>query len=110
MKHRVNEYAEATGFSIAGYRGITSLDSPTQAIFMGLFRHIFNHAIEPSYVFAADAKKPEEEVLMLLQEYRYPAAQDISKMLLGSASSQQYWPKALGILDWMVGLSVSDRS
>lgn len=105
MKARVHEFAERTGFAHAGYRGIASLDSPTQSIFLGLFRHIFNSAIDPSYTFQLDAKKPEEEVMTVLQEYRYPSMGDITKMLLGSASSHQYWPKALGILDWMVNLA-----
>ncbi|CAO1617675.1 unnamed protein product [Sympodiomycopsis kandeliae] len=105
MKNRVHDFAERTGFGHAGYRGVTSLDSPTQSIFLGLFRHIFNTAIDPSYSFQVDAKKPEEEVMMILQEYRYPSLGDITKMLLGSASSSQYWPKTLAILDWMVVLS-----
>lgn len=45
--------------------------------------------------------------MTILQEYKYPAIGDVTKMLLGSASSQQYWPKTLGILDWMVSLSHS---
>lgn len=105
MKMRVHEYAERTGFGHAGYRGLTSLDSPTQSIFLSLFRHIFNSAIDPSYAFQLDAKKPEEEVMAILQEYRYPALGDVTKMHLGSASSLQYWPRTLAILDWMVGLS-----
>lgn len=105
MKARVHEYADRTGFAHASYRGITSLDSPTQSIFLSLFRHIFNNAIDPAHAFKLDAKKPEEEVMTILQEYRYPALGDVTKMLLGSASSQQYWPKTLGILDWMVQLS-----
>lgn len=107
MKARVHEFAELTGFSHAGYKGYATLDSPTQAIFLGLFRHIFTSAIDPNYTFSVDVKKPEEEVMTILQEYRYPGIGDITKMLLGSASSQQYWPKTLGILDWMVGLSHS---
>lgn len=107
MKARVHEYAEQTGFGHAGYRGYTSLDSPTQAIFLGLFRHIFTSAIDPNYTFSPDVKKPEEEIMTILQEYKYPAIADVSKMVLGSASSSQYWPKTLGILDWMVGLSKS---
>lgn len=86
---------------------MASLDSPTQAIFLGLFRHIFHYAIDDHYTFQTDAKKPEEEIMAILQEYKYPAMGDVTKMLLGSASSSQYWPKTLGILDWMVTLSVS---
>ncbi|CAO1629974.1 unnamed protein product [Parajaminaea phylloscopi] len=107
MKARVHDFAEQTGFGHAGYRGYASLDSPTQAIFLGLFRHIFVNAIDSNYAFSLDARKPEEEIMTILQEYKYPAMGDVTKMLLGSASSQQYWPKTLGILDWMVGLSQS---
>lgn len=105
MKARVHEFAEQTGFGHAGYRGYASLDSPTQAIFLGLFRHIFVNAVDSNYTFSVEVKKPEEEIMTILQEYKYPAIGDVTKMLLGSASSQQYWPKTLGILDWMVGLS-----
>ncbi|CAD6964333.1 unnamed protein product [Tilletia laevis] len=105
MEANIKDYVEKTGFTMAGWTNKT-IHEPTQQAFVNMFRHIYSHLFDTDYVFGSEAKKFEEEVIMLMKDAKYPFVDDLSKTRLTSAGSQQNWPICLGMLDWMVRLGL----
>ncbi|KAK0529180.1 kinetochore-associated Ndc80 complex subunit ndc80 [Tilletia horrida] len=103
MEANVKDFVEKTGFTMAGWTNKT-IHEPTQQAFVNMFRHVYTHCVDPNYRFGSEAKKFEEEVIMLMKDVKYPFVDDLSKTRLTSAGSQQNWPICLGMLDWIVRL------
>ncbi|PWZ02775.1 hypothetical protein BCV70DRAFT_197034 [Testicularia cyperi] len=100
----VKEHLERTGFTMAGWDANKGVHEPTQSAFVGMFKHIYASCIDMNFVMGADGKKFEEEVLTLMREIKYPAADELSKTKLTAAGSQSHWPYCLAMLEWMVNL------
>jgi len=103
MEANIKDFVEKTGFTMGGWTNKT-IHEPTQQAFVNMFRHVYSHCVDPNYRFGTEAKKFEEEVIMLMKDVKYPFVDDLSKTRLTSAGSQQNWPICLGMLDWMVRL------
>lgn len=54
--------------------------------------------------------KPEEEVLILLRELKYPLVNGISKTALATPGGTTSWPSLLAMLHWLVTLSMVSLS
>lgn len=100
----VKEHLERTGFTMAGWDANKGVHEPTQSAFVGMFKHIYASCIDTNFVMGADGKKFEDEVLTLMKEIKYPAADELSKTKLTAAGSQSHWPYCLAMLEWMVNL------
>lgn len=100
----VKEHLERTGFTMAGWDANKGVHEPTQSAFVGMFKHIYASCIDMNFVMGADGKKFEDEVLMLMKEIKYPAADELSKTKLTAAGSQSHWPYCLAMLEWIVNL------
>ncbi|KAN0066029.1 kinetochore-associated Ndc80 complex subunit ndc80 [Thecaphora frezii] len=103
----LKEYLEKTGFAMVGWDANKGVHEPTQSAFVGMFRHIYQTCIDESFKLGADGKKFEDEVLMLMKEIKYPAAEELSKTKLTAAGSQNNWPYCLAMLEWMINLGTS---
>ncbi|KIS71818.1 uncharacterized protein UMAG_10958 [Mycosarcoma maydis] len=100
----VKEHLERTGFTMAGWDANKGVHEPTQSAFVGMFKHIYATCIDTNFVMGVDGKKFEDEVLTLMKEIKYPAADELSKTKLTAAGSQSHWPYCLAMLEWMVNL------
>lgn len=100
----VKEHLERTGFTMVGWDVNKGVHEPTQSAFVGMFKHIYATCIDTNFQMGADGKKFEDEVLMLMKEIKYPAADELSKTKLTAAGSQSHWPYCLAMLEWMVNL------
>ena len=100
----VKEHLERTGFTMAGWDLNKGVHEPTQSAFTGMFKHIYSTCIDSGFKMGADGKKFEDEVLTLMKEIKYPAADELSKTKLTAAGSQSNWPYCLAMLEWMVNL------
>ncbi|KAK0545921.1 kinetochore-associated Ndc80 complex subunit ndc80 [Tilletia horrida] len=105
MEANVKDFVEKTGFTMPGWTNKT-IHEPSQAAFVNMFRHVYSNCVDPNYQFGSEAKKFEEEVIMLMKDVKYPFVDDLSKTRLFSAGSQQNWPICLGMLDWLVRLGM----
>ncbi|GAK62422.1 uncharacterized protein PAN0_001c0622 [Moesziomyces antarcticus] len=100
----VKEHLERTGFTMVGWDVNKGVHEPTQSAFVGMFKHIYATCIDTNFQMGADGKKFEDEVLTLMKEIKYPAADELSKTKLTAAGSQSHWPYCLAMLEWMVNL------
>ncbi|EPQ32435.1 uncharacterized protein PFL1_00631 [Pseudozyma flocculosa PF-1] len=107
MGAAVKEHLERTGFTMAGWDLNKGVHEPTQSAFTGMFKHIYSTCIDEGFKMGSDGKKFEDEVLTLMKEIKYPAADELSKTKLTAAGSQSNWPYCLAMLEWMVNLGTS---
>ncbi|KAG8900326.1 kinetochore-associated Ndc80 complex subunit ndc80 [Tulasnella sp. 403] len=80
-----------------------TLQTPTNREFHLIFQFLITD-IDPSYVFGRE-KKPEEEIMFLLRDLRYPLVDNISKTSLAAPGSSSAWPTLLAMLHWLVTVS-----
>ncbi|KAG8927424.1 kinetochore-associated Ndc80 complex subunit ndc80 [Tulasnella sp. 419] len=80
-----------------------TLQTPTNREFHLIFQFLITD-MDDKYVFGRE-KKPEDEVILLLRDMRYPLVDTISKTSLAAPGSSSAWPTLLAMLHWIVTLS-----
>lgn len=81
---------------------LKTLQTPTNREFHLIFQFLVNQYDE-HYLFGKE-RKPEEEIILLLRDMRYPLADTISKTSLAAPGSSSSWPNLLAMLHWMVNV------
>ncbi len=80
-----------------------TLQTPTNREFHEMFRFLVTD-IDDTYIFGRE-KKPEDEIILLLKDLRYPLVDGISKTSLAAPGSSAAWPTLLAMLHWLVTIA-----
>jgi kinetochore protein NDC80 len=109
MEGDIQDFLSDTGFVFpAKYSG--DFHMPSQVLFMTAFRHMYHQCFDIKYVFNAEPKKEVEEIVMLMNEVKYPFMFDLSRTKLIAPGSIHNWPPVVGMLHWMLCVKVSENS
>ncbi|CAE6460134.1 unnamed protein product [Rhizoctonia solani] len=80
--------------------------SPTNKDFQTVFIFLINDVIDPNFQWGRAGRKMEDDIILLLKDHRYRAADTISKSSLTAVGSMHTWPHVLAMLHWLVNLSL----
>lgn len=103
MAHELIEYLTHNNFEMESKHTLSAkaMTSPTQKDFNSMFQWLYNR-IDPSYKLQ---KSIDQEVPVLLKQLRYPFEKSIMKSQIAAVGGNN-WPTFLGLLHWMMQLSV----
>ena len=112
MRNTIHEWLQETEFP--GILSKQTLLSPTAKDFRQIFEHLVS-LLDPATDLSFEtgqgqnrdknAKRFEDEVLLILKSHHYPFADAIDKKWLAAPASMHSWPQLLACLHWLVGMS-----
>lgn len=107
MQHEVLEYLTERRCQIPGL-SLKTVAQPTNRDFHLIFQFLVLD-IDPDYIFGRE-KKPEEEIMMILRDLRYPLVDTISRTSLSAPGGSNAWPTLLAMLHWIVTQAQASHS
>ncbi|KAG8887646.1 Aminopeptidase 2 mitochondrial [Tulasnella sp. 332] len=103
MHREILDYLVAHRCPIANL-SLKTLQAPTGRDFHDIFRFLMKD-IDDHFV-PGRWGKPEEEVIILLRDLKYPLVDGISKTALTTPGSSSSWPILLAMLHWLVTIAM----